>query len=146
MFGDFDRPVGDKIDFGGQSIPAKVNDKGGLELDLKNDGKPRTISGKREVVSVALKGTGDKPKALNAKLEFRKNDDGKWVYRNLTQLHVVIGAEQFVVVDANGNGAYNDAGADGLVWEGRTWLFPLPAETERWASATMAIIRARSVS
>ena len=137
LLGELDRPVGDKIEFGGLTMPAKLNDKGALELDVKNDGKPRTISGKREIVSVALKGSGDKPKTLNAKLEFRKNEDGKWVYRNLTQLHVVIAAEQFVVVDANGNGAYNDAGVDGLVWEGKTWLFPLPAEGDRWCSATM---------
>lgn len=136
LLGDLDRPVGDTLSFGGQSIPAKVNDKGGLELDLKNDGKPRVISGKRDIVAIDLKGAGDKPKTLKAKLEFRK-EDGKWVYRNLTQLHVVIGTEQFVVVDANGNGAYNDAGEDGMVWEGRTWLFPLPAESERWCSATM---------
>lgn len=137
LLGDLDREVGDRIDFGGQTIPAKVTDKGALELDLKNDGKPRTISSKREVVTVALKGGGDKPKSLNAKLEFRKTDDGKWVYRNLTQLHVVIGTEQFVIVDANGNGSYNDAGVDGMVWEGRAWLFPLPSESERWCSATM---------
>jgi len=49
----------------------------------------------------------------------------------------MIGAEQFVIVDANGNGAYNDAGEDGMAWEGRAWLYPLPAESERWCSATM---------
>ncbi len=136
LLGDLDRPVGDKLDFGGLSIPVKVNDKGALELDLKNDGKLRTITAKREIVAIALKSAGDKPKTLNAKLEFRK-EDGKWVYRNLTQLHVVIGAEQFVIVDANGNGAYNDAGEDGMAWEGRSWLYPLPAESERWCSATM---------
>jgi len=137
LLGDLDRPVGDRIDFGGQSIPAKVNDKGGLELDLKNDGKPRTISGKHEIITVPIKGTtGDKPKTLNAKLEFTKTGD-KWTYRNLTQLHVVIGAEQFVIVDANGNGDYNDADEDGMTWDGRTWLFPLPPAEERWCSATM---------
>jgi len=137
LLGDLDRVVGDKVEFGGQTMPAKVNDKGALELDVKNDGKPRTLSSKREIVTVALKGSGEKPKSINAKLEFRKNDEGKWVYRNLTQLHVVIGSEQFVVVDANSNGSYNDAGADGMAWEGRSWLFPLPAESERWCSATM---------
>src|SRR5579864_3206684 len=50
LLGDLDRPVGDKIEFGGQTLPAKVNDRGALELDVKNDGKPRTISGKREIV------------------------------------------------------------------------------------------------
>jgi hypothetical protein len=136
LLGDLDRPVGDRLEFGGQSIPAKVNDKGGLELDLKNDGKPRTVTGKHEIITVPIKGAGDKPKSLNAKLEFQKVGD-KWVYRNLTQLHVQIGAEQFVVVDANGNGDYNDADEDGLAWEGRSWLFPLPGESERWCSATM---------
>jgi hypothetical protein len=137
LLGDLDHGIGDKIEFGGQTMPAKVNEKGALELDVKNDGKPRTISAKREIVTVAIKGSGEKPKSINAKLEFRKNDDGKWVYRNLTQLHVVIGLEQFVVVDANGNGTYNDVGVDGLAWEGHAWLFPLPAETERWCSSTM---------
>ncbi|HVR86643.1 MAG TPA: CAP domain-containing protein [Planctomycetota bacterium] len=137
LLGDLDRPVGDKIEFGGQTLPARVNDRGALELDVKNDGKPRTISGKREIVTVPLKGSGEKPRSFNARLEFRKNDEGKWVYRNLTQLHVVIGTEQFVIVDANGNGSYNDVGVDGVAWEGRSWLFPLPAESERWCSATM---------
>ena len=45
LLGDLDRPVGEKIEFGGQTIPAKVTDKGALELDLRNDGKPRTIVG-----------------------------------------------------------------------------------------------------
>src|SRR5437868_9371690 len=80
LLGDLDRVVGDKVEFGGQTMPAKVNDKGALELDVKNDGKPRTISSKREIVTVALKGSGEKPKSLNAKLEFRKNEEGKWVY------------------------------------------------------------------
>jgi hypothetical protein len=137
LLGDLDCVVGDKIEFGGQTMPAKVNERGALELDIKNDGKPRTISGKREIVTVGLKGSGEKPRSFNAKLEFRKTDDGKWVYRNLTQLHVVIGTELFVIVDANGNGSYNDAGVDGLAWEGRAWLFPLPAESERWCSASM---------
>src|SRR5204862_4932972 len=93
LLGELDRPVGDKLDFGGQSIPTKVNEKGGLELDLKNDGKPRVISAKREIVTIPVKGSGDKARSINAKVEFWKNADGKWVYRNLTQLHVVIGTE-----------------------------------------------------
>lgn len=137
LLGELDRPVGDALDFGGQSIPAKVNEKGALELDLKNDGKPRVITAKREIVTIRVSGTGDKPKSINAKVEFWKTADGKWVYRNLTQLHVVIGAEQFVVVDANGNGAWNDVWEDGMAWEGRAWLYPLPGESERWCSATM---------
>jgi hypothetical protein len=137
LLGDLDRPVGDGLKLGAVIMPAKVNDKGALELDVKNDGKTRTISGKHEIVSVAVQGEGEKPKSLTIKLEFHKREDGTWVYRNLTTLHVQIGTEQFVIVDANGNGSYNDERVDGMAWEGRSWLFPLPGEHEHWCSATM---------
>jgi hypothetical protein len=137
LLGDLDRPVGEGIKLTGVYMPAAVNDKGALELDVHNDGKPRTMTGKREIVSVTQPGDGEKTKSLTVKLEFHKKEDGAWVYRNLTTLRVQIGAEQFVIVDANGNGAYNDVRADGLTWEGHTWLFPLPSEYERWCSATM---------
>jgi hypothetical protein len=136
LLGDLDRPVGDGLTLGGVIMPAKVNDKGALELDAKDNGKTRTIT-KRDIVSVQVQGEGDKPKSMTVKLEFRKREDGTWVYRNLTTLHVQIGAEQFVIVDANGNGSYADAKQDGMAWEGRTWLYPLPGEFERWCSATM---------
>jgi hypothetical protein len=140
LLGDLDRPVGSGLTLGGTLMPAKVTEKGALELDVKNDGKTRTLNGKREIVSVQVQGEGDKPKALTIKLEFHKREDGTWVYRNLTTLRVQIGAEQFVIVDANGNGSYSDAKADGLAWEGRTWFFPLPGEHERWCSATMEFV------
>jgi hypothetical protein len=137
LLGDLDRPVGDGLTLGGVVMPAKLNDKGALELDARDNGKIRTLSGKHEIVSVAVQGEGEKPKSITVKLEFHKREDGTWVYRNLTTLHVQIGTEQFVIVDANGNGSYSDERADGIVWEGRTWLFPLPGEHERWCSATM---------
>jgi hypothetical protein len=80
---------------------------------------------------------GEKPKTATLKLEFSRKPDGTWVYRNLTTLHLLIGTEQFVIVDTNGNGTYNDPRSDGMAWEGHTWLFPLPSEAERWCSATM---------
>jgi len=140
LLGDLDRPVGDGLTLGGVVMPAKVNEKGALELDAKDNGKIRTLTGKREIVTVTVQGEGEKPKSLNIKLEFHKREDGTWVYRNLTTLRVQIGAEQFVIVDANGNGSYADSKADGMVWEGRTWLFPLPGEHERWCSATMEFV------
>lgn len=140
LLGEMDRPVGDGLVVGGETREAKVDDKGRLEIDVKGDGKFRALSGKREIVTFALKGDGDKPKTLNAKFEFRKNDKGEWVARNLTQLAVQIGTEQFVVVDANANGVYNEPRVDGLAWAGNTWLFPLPTPEERWCSATMDFI------
>jgi hypothetical protein len=136
LLGDLDRPVGDGLTLGGVIMPAKVNDKGVLELDAKDNGKIRTIT-KKDIVAVQVQGEGDKPKSMTVKLEFRKREDGTWVYRNLTTLRVQIGAEQFVIVDANGNGSYADAKQDGMTWEGRTWLYPLPGEYEKWCSATM---------
>src|SRR5579863_6158623 len=84
LLGELDRPVGDGVRLGSAFMPARVNDKGALELDVHNDGKPRTLSGRREVVSVPVSGEGDKPKTLTLKLEFHKREDGAWVYRNLT--------------------------------------------------------------
>lgn len=61
---------------GGIARPAKVTEKGHLEIDVRGDGKPRTITSKREIVTIAMKGVGETPKTLNAKFEFRKGDDG----------------------------------------------------------------------
>jgi hypothetical protein len=137
LLGELDRPVGDGIVIGAERRETKVDDKGRLEIDIKGDGKFRALSGKREIVTFALQGDGDKPKTVNAKFEFRKNEKGDWVVRNLTQLTVQIGGEQFVVVDANANGIYNEPRVDGLAWMGHAWLFPLPSTAERWCSATM---------
>ncbi|HEX7898008.1 MAG TPA: hypothetical protein VF950_09635 [Planctomycetota bacterium] len=137
LLGELDRPAGDGVTIGAERRETKVDDKGRLEIDVKGDGKFRALSGKREIVTFALQGDGDKPKTVNAKFEFRKNEKGDWVVRNLTQLTVQIGAEQFVVVDANANGVYNEPRVDGLAWMGQTWLFPLPSTAERWCSATM---------
>jgi hypothetical protein len=138
LLGDLDRPVGEEITLAGVQYAAEVDDKGNLKLDTKGDERFRTIT-KREVVSFTVKGETDKARTATLKLEFRKKEDGSWVYRNLTQMTVQIGAEAFVIVDANGNGAYNDARADGMAWHGHTWLFPLPSIAERWCTPTMEI-------
>ncbi|HYG77689.1 MAG TPA: hypothetical protein VEK08_21970, partial [Planctomycetota bacterium] len=109
--------------------------KGQLELDVRGDGKFRSIA-RQDVLSLSLKGEGEKPKTQAVKIEVRKKEDGSWVYRNVTHLLVRIESEQLVIVDANGNGTYNEPGVDGITWQGETFLFPLPATTERWCSAT----------
>lgn len=137
LLGDLERPVGEGVKLKTAYMPATVNDKGALELDVHNDGKTRTLTGKREIVSLTVPSEAEKPKTVTLKLEFHKNEEGVWVYRNMTTLRVQIGTELFVIVDANGNGTYNDPRADGMAWEGHSWLFPLPSEAERWCSATM---------
>ncbi len=136
LLGPLDRPVGDGITLAGKFLPARTNDKGALEIDTNGDGKFRTLN-RREVIQFTVKGDGEKPKTATLKLEFRKQEDGSWTYRNLTVMAVIIGTEQFVIVDADGNGAYNNAGTDGMCGEGHAWLYPLPAEKERWCSARM---------
>jgi hypothetical protein len=138
LLGEMDRPVGESIEFGGDIILARKTDDGKLELDLKGDGKYRPIA-KHEVLSLPAKGDGDKPKTIVCKVEFRKTPEGVWVYRNLTHLRVQLGTETFVLVDANCNGVYNEPGQDGLAWEGIPWVFPLPAPSERWCSATLEL-------
>ena len=137
VLADLDQEVGESLHIAGQTHPVKIDEKGKLEVDVKADGKFRSLNPKREIVTFAVKGEGDKAKTINAKFEFRKDEAGKWVVRNLTQLVVSAGAEQFVVVDANANGVWNEAGIDGLTWAGRTWLFPLPSADERWCSESM---------
>src|SRR3954471_757849 len=134
LLGDLDRPVGDAIKMKGLSLPARVDAKGQLELDVKGDGKFKVIA-KQDVIPVTLKGEGDKPKTLNVKLQVFKKDE-TWVYRNVTQLLVRIESENFVIIDANGDGIYNAPGVDGMAWENEKYLFPLAASAERWCSAT----------
>jgi hypothetical protein len=135
--GELDRPIGDAITLGTLTMPTRINAKGHLEIDGRNEGKFRTIL-RQEIISLTLKGEGAK-KSQAIKLSVRKKDDGTWVYRNMTQLQLTIDTEQFIVIDANGNGAYNEPGIDGLAWKGETVLFPLPAAGERWCSATQNI-------
>src|SRR5437870_2716864 len=135
LLGEMDRPIGDAIKMKGLTIPARVDAKGQLEVDLKGDGKFKVIA-TRDVLPVTLKGEGEKPKTLNVKLQVFKKDDGTWAYRNVTQLLVRIESEQFIVIDANGDGIYNVAGTDGLAWENEKYLFPLPPSSERWTSPT----------
>src|SRR5687768_14490411 len=79
LLGDLDRPAGDGVVIGAERRETKVDEKGRLEIDVKGDGKFRALSGKREIVTFALQGDGDKPKSINAKFEFRKNEKGDWV-------------------------------------------------------------------
>lgn len=137
LLGELDRPVGDGIKMLGISMPSKLNEKGQLELDVKGDGKFRQMP-KREVLSVELKADSGKTQAV--KVLVTQLDDKSWVYRNVTQLLIGAGPEQFVVVDANGNGVYNEAGVDGMAWQNEVCLFPLPAADERWCSAKQEFI------
>ncbi len=136
LLGELDRRVSEKIEIGDLTMTLRPDANGKLEIDSKGDGKFWVLS-KRDVVSVPLKGEGDKPKSLTAKIEFRRLPDGTYVYRNQTVLRVQVEAEQFVIVDANANGIYNEPGVDGMAWQNETWLYPLPGPAERWCSATM---------
>ncbi len=134
LLGEIDRPVEEEIKLPDNPMPARVTDKGQLELDVRNDGKPRLIS-KRDLLTVTVK--SDKGRSIPLRIEVWKKEDGSWAYRNLTVLRLAIGTESFVVVDANSNGVYNEPRKDGLAWDGQAWAFPLPSEGERWCSPSM---------
>lgn len=149
LLGALDIPVKDTIALHTTDIPARINEKQELEIDLKGTGSFRVY---RKDVSIPLKleikkapsekkgvvlpGSGTQ-NALSVTLDFKKHADGSWTYRNATVLDVQINKESFTVIDANGNGRYNEPGVDGITWKGCKYFFPLPAKEERWCSDTM---------
>ncbi|MFH1709356.1 MAG: hypothetical protein ABIF71_15770 [Planctomycetota bacterium] len=47
---------------------------------------------------------------------------------------MLVTGESLIVIDANGNGIYNEPGVDGMTWDGATFLFPLPAPAESFCT------------
>jgi len=138
LLADPDRPIGDAITLAGRAIAARLTAKGELELDLKGDGKFRSFSRSGlATVSVDLPLAEGKIKPLAISLFVQKGTDGTWTYRNATQLTLAIGGESLAIIDVDGDGVWNEAGVDGMVWAGQTWLFPLPTADERWCTASL---------
>lgn len=130
-----ERPVGDAIVLRDVRIPARVGDKGKLELDLARDGTFKPAKG---VVAVSLPKPDGKG-TLKLELLLTKAEDGAWRYRTLTQLTAQIGTERLVVVDGDGDGVFNEAGVDAIAWPGCVYAFPLPGSDERWCTPTLAL-------
>jgi hypothetical protein len=137
LLGELDRPVGQGIKLCDMTIPARVGDKGQLELDLRGDGK-FTSYRNDQTLNVSLKREGAKL-PLQVSLFLKKQPDGAWTYRNVTQLFVRVESEQLALVDANGNGVYNEPNVDGVTLQGQTYLFPLPAPEERWCTPALEL-------
>jgi hypothetical protein len=135
LLGELDHPVGDHLAIAGLTIPARTDAKGNLELDLKGDGK-FTSYAHASTVALSIPLEGGKH-TFKLQIYVQKAPDKTWVYRNITQLTLQIGAETLAIVDVNGNGVYDEAGIDGMTWAGSEWLFPLPAASERWCTATL---------
>jgi hypothetical protein len=129
---DLDRPVGEAIEMAGVRIPARLTDKGQLELALFSE-KSFSPCRDGQIVGVTLKREESK-RSLPVKLLIRKQADGTWTYRNITSLALQIENETLLVVDGNGNGIYNEPNADGLAMAGGVYAFPLPAPDERWCT------------
>jgi hypothetical protein len=128
-----DHPVGDAITLLGTAIPAHLADKGALELDVARDGHFKPAKGVVTVSVPKREGKG------NVKLDLllTKGEDGAWRYRTLTQLTVQIGTDRLVVIDVDGDGAFNHAGVDAMAWAGDDYAFPLPSAGERWCTPTL---------
>ena len=142
-----DRPLAEKIELPGLTVLTKIDERGKLKLDTTGKGRfGQTVSGSAKGVTLSLKRerptggsrTSRQPK-LRMVLYLTKTGDGKWRYRNATQLTLQIGREKLAVVDANSNGIYNEPGVDGITWEGFAYVFPLPAPDERWCTPSMEL-------
>lgn len=135
LLGELDHPVGGKIEIGGTII--KVEEGGKGELLLEIDGRKRTLGRGPKAVPIKLQ-RKDK-RTIQACLYFQPKGDGVWTYRNLTVFRLFVGQEQLLLVDANGNGVYNEAGKDGMAWEGYEFLWPVPAKDERWCTQKLEL-------
>ncbi len=127
-----DVPVGEAIKMPGVAVPAQVGERGELKLDLRGNGSLTTYRSDQTVALTLARDDSKRP--FPVRLFLRRQPDGTWTYRNVTQLAVQIEDEPLVVVDANGNGLYNEPGVDGMGLRGCTYLFPLPAPDERWCT------------
>ena len=129
---DLDVPIRDAINLHGKSIPARISEKGDLELDLKGDGKHRRYTSNASItIPIKLEGS---TRSMSIKLMVAKKDDKTWTYRNANQLNAQIGQDQLIIVDANANGIYNEAGIDGMTLRGYDYVFPLPTASEVWCT------------
>jgi hypothetical protein len=138
-----DHPVGEAIAIGGKSMPARTAAKGALEVDVAGDGKFKTFA-KSGPLTLTLE--KDKPNGkpgeksrLPITLWLDKGTDGAWTWRNATRITVWFGPDAVDLVDADGDGAWNGAGTDGLCWSGQEWVWPLPAADEPWCTPGAAI-------
>ncbi|MHC4505583.1 MAG: CAP domain-containing protein [Planctomycetota bacterium] len=139
LLGEIDRPLGERIELPGKSIPVNVDKKGKLKLDLKGDGRFwKTIPSAGGALPVEVRREGIK-RPLRMKLHFKRGRDGTWTYRNATQLTLYVGKEELAVVDANSNGVFNEPGVDGITWAGFSYVFPLPTRAERWCTRGMEL-------
>jgi len=135
LVGDLDRPVGEAITVAGRTVPTRATAQGGLEVDPTGGGKFQAVS-KGGTLTVTSERVEDKS-AFPVRLWFDKNAAGMWTYRNVTVLTIALASEQLVIVDANGNGVWNEPGVDGIAWPGADYIFPLPAADERWCTPTL---------
>ncbi|MHC5053568.1 MAG: CAP domain-containing protein [Planctomycetota bacterium] len=142
-----DRPIVEEIKLPGLTVLTKIDERGKLKLDTAGKGRfGQTVSGSAKGVQLTLKREAPpggsraarQPK-LRMVLYLTKTGDGKWRYRNATQLTLMVGREKLAVVDANANGVYNEPGVDGITWEGYAYVFPLPAPEERWCTRAMEL-------
>ncbi len=127
-----DHPVGDGITLQGVRIPARLDTRGALQLDLERNGHFASAKG---VVAVSLPATA----TGHARLELwlTQDADRHWQYRTLTTLVFALGAERLVVLDADGDGSFNTAGADAMAWAGCDYAFPLPGPDARFCTRSL---------
>lgn len=136
------RPVGTAITIAGQTIPARTTDKGDLEVDLHDDGAWRAFS-RPGTIPVTLEQPpareGGQPRKRPIKLGLTKDEAGVWTWQNLTVVRVLIGDDALTLIDANGNGTWNDPHEDLVAWPGQAYAFPLPKADEPWCTPSHTV-------
>lgn len=130
----WDRPAGEGFTICGRQVAVRVDAKGRLEVDP--DGKGFKVVPRSGMVQVKVEREVDgKAKSTVLPLRFTRADDGTWLWRNAGAVGLVIAGEELLAVDLDGDGAFNGAGTDGLIWNGQVYAFPQPGPDERWCTA-----------
>lgn len=139
VVGPWDKPVGQGFSVGGQTVAVKLDDKGRLSVDAEGKGSFRQVAAKGGTVPLKLtREVAGKPKTVTLTLLFTPAPGGAgWQWRNASAVGLALGGEELLAVDIDGDGAFNGAGTDGLLWHGQLYAFPFPAAGERFCTAKL---------
>lgn len=124
-------PVGDSIQLADVTLKIEHLEDNEIAVDY-GERRPKILK-KTKVLKIPVH-YGDEEEKLYIEFIYDETD-ARWYYVNRSVLAVMLpgASAALALVDANGNGRYDDAHLDGLAWPDQQVLFPLPRSDERWA-------------